>query len=102
MKNRKTLLSEGGKDLRSKAHRSESASSRTASRSTLKWNAKGVSTAGPDRPPTARTCPIDEFWLNFAYYGSRIGALKKFLNDSAWFLLEKLKKHVISTKNFNI
>ena len=34
--------------------------------------------------------------------GFKIKFLTKFLNDSAWFLLEKLKKHVILTKNLNI
>ena len=28
--------------------------------------------------------------------------LTKFINDSAWFLLEKLKKHIIFTRNLNI
>ena len=46
-----------------------------------------------DRPPTARTCPNKEFWSNFDVLGSRIKMrfLKKFLDDSAWFCLEKLK-----------
>ena len=33
---------------------------------------------------------------------SRNCILTKFINDSAWFLLEKLKNHVILIKNFNI
>merc|ERR1711924_126835 len=39
---------------------------------------------------------------NFARFGSRNSILMKFLNDSASFLLEKLKNHVILTKNPNI
>ena len=35
-------------------------------------------------------------------YGFKIGFLMKFLNDSASFLLEKLKNQVILTKNPNI
>ena len=34
--------------------------------------------------------------------GSEFLFFTKFINDSAWFLLEKLKKHVILTKNLNI
>ena len=30
------------------------------------------------------------------------GILTKFINDSAWFLLEKLKNHVILIKHLNI
>ena len=41
-------------------------------------------------------------WTNFARFGPRNGILMKFLNDSASFLLEKLKNHVILTKNPNI
>ena len=37
-------------------------------------------------------------WTNFARFGSRNNMLMKFLNDSASFLLEKLKNHVILTK----
>ena len=33
--------------------------------------------------------------------GSKLGFLTKFLDDSAWFLQEKLKNHVILTKNLN-
>ena len=42
-----------------------------------------------------RTCPNRDFWSNFARFGFKIRFLTKFLDDSAWFLLEKLKKHVI-------
>ena len=52
-----------------------------------------------DRPPTARTCPISDFWSNFACFGFKAGFLKTFLNDSAWFCLEKLKKHGFEIKN---
>ena len=41
-------------------------------------------------------------WTNFARFGSRNGILIKFLDDSASFLLEKLKNHVIFAKNPNI
>ena len=33
---------------------------------------------------------------------SKLKFLTKFLDDSVWFLLENLKKHVFSTKNPNI
>ena len=45
-----------------------------------------------DRRRTARTCPISDFWSNFACFVFKIRFLKKFLDDSAWFCLEKLKK----------
>ena len=38
----------------------------------------------------------------FAHFGSETDFLMKFLDDSAWFCLEKLKKRVVSTKNFEI
>ena len=41
-------------------------------------------------------------WTNIARFGSRNGILTKFHNDSASFLLEKLKNQVILTKNLNI
>ena len=50
-------------------------------------------------PGQVRTCPISDFWSNFARFGSKTKFLTKFLDDSAWFLLEKLKKHVILTKS---
>ena len=40
-----------------------------------------------------RTCPNHAFWFNLARFGFKIRFLTKFLNDSAWFLLEKHKKH---------
>ena len=43
-----------------------------------------------------------DFWTNFAGFGSKTCFLMKFLNDSASFLLEKLKNHVILTQNLNI
>ena len=43
-----------------------------------------------------------EFWSNFARFGSKLGFLTKFLNDSAWLLLQKLKKHSISIQSLNI
>ena len=39
---------------------------------------------------------------NFARFGSKIRFFMKFLNDSASFLPEKLKNHVILTKNPDI
>ena len=48
------------------------------------------------------TCQISDFSFNFTNFGFRNVFLTKILNDSAWFLLEKLKKHVILTKNPNI
>merc|ERR1711924_195287 len=51
-----------------------------------------------DRSWQVRTCPISDFWSDFACFGFKIGFLTKFLDDSAWFLLEKLKKHIILSK----
>ena len=41
-------------------------------------------------------------WTNLVRLGSKTHFLMKFLNDSASFLLEKLKNHVILTKNPDI
>ena len=41
-------------------------------------------------------------WINLARFGSKTHLLMKFLNDSASFLLEKLKNQVMLTKNLNI
>ena len=49
-----------------------------------------------------RTWRKSEFWSNLARFGSRNGILTKWHNDSASFLLEKLKNQVILTKNPNI
>ena len=42
-----------------------------------------------------KPCPPDtpngDFWLNFARFGTKAEFLTKFLNDSAWFCVEKLK-----------
>ena len=38
-------------------------------------------------------------WTNFARFGSKTDLLMKFLDDSASFLLEKLKNHVILTQS---
>ena len=43
-----------------------------------------------------------DIWTNFARFGFKTKFFMKFLNDSASFLLEKLKNHVILTKNPNI
>ena len=40
------------------------------------------------------------FWVQILNF--KIDLLMKFLDDSAWFWLEKLKKHVILIKNLNI
>ena len=50
--------------------------------------------AGPD---------MSDFRLlvDFSCFGFKIRFLTKFLNDSAWLLPEKLKKHVILIKNLN-
>ena len=52
--------------------------------------------------PTARTCPISDCWFNFTHFGSQNGILTKLIDDSAWFLQEKLKNPFILTKNLNI
>ena len=49
-----------------------------------------------------RTWRKSEFWSNLARFESRNGILTKWSNDSASFLLEKLKNHVVLTKNLNI
>ena len=41
-------------------------------------------------------------WTNFARFGSKTEFLIIFLNESASFLPEKLKNHVILSKDFNI
>ena len=53
-------------------------------------------------PGQVRTWPNQDFWSNLVRFGSRNGILTKFHNDSASFLLEKLKNQVILTKNPNI
>ena len=48
---------------------------------------------------------IEAIWFresNFTRFGSKNGILTKFIDDSASFLLEKLKNHIILTKNLNI
>ena len=45
------------------------------------------------------TCPRSGFWSNFACFGSKTYFLMQFLNDSAWFCMEKVKKHSFETKN---
>ena len=42
--------------------------------------------------------PLD-FWTNFARFGFKTEFFMKFLDDSASFLPQKLKNHVILTKN---
>ena len=41
---------------------------------------------------------ISDFWFNFVHFGFKIDFLTKFLDDSAWFCVEKLKKHGFETK----
>jgi len=55
-----------------------------------------------DRPWQVRTCPISDFWPKFACFGFKTGLLTKFLDDSQWFLLEKLKHHITLIQNLNI
>ena len=45
---------------------------------------------------------ITTFWFNFVRFGSKYGILTKLINDSASFLLEKLKNQVILIKDLNI
>ena len=56
---------------------------------------------------TVSTCPpgqvlagpdMSKVRVNFARSGSKTDFLMKFLDDSAWFRLETLKKHVFSIK----
>ena len=49
-----------------------------------------------------RTWRKEEFWSNLACFGSRNSILTKFINDSASFLLGKLKNHIILIKKLNI
>ena len=49
-----------------------------------------------------RTWRKSEFWSNLARFRSTNGILTKWPNDSASFLLEKLKNQVILIKNLNI
>ena len=49
-----------------------------------------------------RTWLKSEFWSNLARFGSKNKFLTKWHNDSASFLLEKLKNQVILIKNLNI
>ena len=49
-----------------------------------------------------RTCPKHDVWSNLTRFGFKIRFLTKFHNDSASFLLEKLKTPIILIKNLNI
>ena len=62
------------------------------------WAHKGLPGQVLEKASTFRT----DIWTNFARFGSRNGILMKFHNDSASFLPEKLKHHVILIKNLNI
>ena len=61
---------------------------------------------GPSRSSRDRAGPIwthiSAFWLNFAHFGFKTQCLTKFLDDSAWFCVEKLEKHGFETKNHRI
>ena len=74
---------------------------------------------GPYGPLWAHIGPYGPLWAHMGPYGSSwtglgrsghdqittfggISHVIKKLNDSAWLLLEKLKKHIILTKNLNI
>ena len=58
------------------------------------------------RSSRARAGPIwahfSDLWFNFVCFGSKTEFLTKFLDDSAWFCVEKLKKHGFGTKNLKI
>ena len=41
---------------------------------------------------------ISDFWFNFARFGFKTEFCMKFLDDSAWFCVEMLKKHGFETK----
>ena len=43
--------------------------------------------------------PCSDFWSTCAHFGSKTGFLMKFLNDSAWLCLEKLKEHVFQPES---
>ena len=45
---------------------------------------------------------FSHFLTNFAHFGFKIDFLTKFLDDSAWFRVEKLKKHGFETKKLKI
>ena len=49
-------------------------------------------------PGQVRACLISDFWSNFTRFGFKIRFLTKFHNDSASFLPEELKKHIILIK----
>ena len=53
-------------------------------------------------PWQVRTFPISDFWSNFARFGYKNDFSTKFINDSASFLPQKLKNHVILSNNPNI
>ena len=61
----------------------------------ISWTGLGE---GVNFPSTFRKT----IWTNLSRFGSKNGILMKFLDDSASFLLEKLKNHVILIKNLNI
>ena len=42
---------------------------------------------------TWQTCPCDDFWSNFACFGSKTYFLRKCPNDSAWFCVERVQTH---------
>ena len=60
--------------------------------------------AGPTLSSRVRAGPIwahiSDFWFNFICIGSQIEFLTKFLDDAAWFCVEKLEKHGFETKKF--
>ena len=59
------------------------------------WTGRGE---GVNFPSTFRKT----IWTNLIRFGSKINFLIKFLNDSASFLLEKLKNQVILIQNLNL
>ena len=66
----------------------------------FRWFA--VSTCPPGQVLASPDMSEVRVWSNFARFGSKIELLTKFLNDSAWLCLVKLKNQSLSTKNLKI
>ena len=69
----------------------------------LNFSRSSWARAGPTLSSRARAgsiwAHIADFWFNFACFGSQTEFVTKFLDDSAGFCLEKLKKHGFDTKD---
>ena len=58
---------------------------------------------GPGPGPYGPYGPIwSDFWSNLVRFGSKIKLLTKFLDDSAWLCMEKLKNTVLRSNNQTI